>query len=75
MATLTFVGQGNIASINPQANMARQRGYAGLEQVLVRVSNERSVVDVDDVLLRAAAAGDADLVAHALRADGPRTRP
>lgn len=48
--------------------MARQRGHSRLEQILLRVAEEGSVLDVDDVLLRAAAAGDADLVAHALRA-------
>ena len=48
--------------------MARERGYAGLERILRRVTTAARPTDPDAALLRAAASGDADGVAVALRA-------
>ncbi|KAA1426848.1 ankyrin repeat domain-containing protein [Nocardioides antri] len=48
--------------------MARRRGLAGLEQVLTELTTDDVSDEPDAALLRAAAAGDADAVALALRA-------
>ncbi len=49
--------------------MARQRGYSGLESVLARALDDAATITrPDDVLLDAARRGDADAVARALRA-------
>ena len=48
--------------------MAQSRGYEGLERVLTRMTTTRPPDDADAALLRAAARGDADGVALALRA-------
>lgn len=48
--------------------MARQRGYRGLEHILDTVTSAVPPPDADQALLRAARAGDADAVAIALRA-------
>lgn len=48
--------------------MARQRGYPRLEKVLTTMLDTTPVTDPDAALLRAAAAGDADQAARALRA-------
>ena len=48
--------------------MAQRRGYEGLEQVLARMTTSQPPADADAALLRAAARGDADGVAIALRA-------
>ena len=48
--------------------MAQRRGYEGLEEVLTRLTTETPPDDADAALLRAAARGDADGVAVALRA-------
>jgi hypothetical protein len=48
--------------------MARTRGYSGLEKVLTRVTACRRPGDAEAMLVRAAAAGDADTAACALRA-------
>ena len=48
--------------------MARQRGHEGLDWVLTRMTTNKPPADADAALLRAAAAGDADGVALALRA-------
>ena len=48
--------------------MAQQRGYAALEATLRRALDPAEITDPDTTLLRAAAAGDADQVARALRA-------
>lgn len=48
--------------------MARTRGYARLEKTLTTLTTTRPPADPDAALLRAAAAGDADAVAVALRA-------
>ncbi|HYO38098.1 MAG TPA: ankyrin repeat domain-containing protein [Nocardioidaceae bacterium] len=47
--------------------MARTRGYAGLESVLTQVTACERAVDAEALLLRAAAAGDADAATCALR--------
>ncbi len=46
--------------------MARERGFPALEAALVRALDPAAVTAPDTVLLRAAAAGDADQVARAL---------
>ena len=48
--------------------MARQRGYPALESALTAAVAPSRLPDPDAALLRAATAGDADLVARALRA-------
>lgn len=48
--------------------MARERGYAGLERILVDMTTADRPADPDAALLQAAAEGDADAVATALRA-------
>ena len=48
--------------------MAQSRGYERLERVLIRMTTTRPPDDADAALLRAAARGDADGVALALRA-------
>ena len=48
--------------------MAQQRGYPALEATLRRALDPAEITDPDSTLLRAAAAGDADQVARALRA-------
>lgn len=48
--------------------MARHRGYEGLERLLSRMTTDKPPADADAALLRAAAEGDADGVALALRA-------
>jgi uncharacterized protein len=48
--------------------MAQRRGYEGLEKVLARMTTGQPPDDADAALLRAAARGDADGVAIALRA-------
>lgn len=48
--------------------MARGRGYDGLERVLTRMTTNERPADPEPALLRAAASGDADAVAVALRA-------
>lgn len=48
--------------------MARQRGYSGLERILDTVTAADRPTDPDRALLRAADSGDADAVAVALRA-------
>ena len=48
--------------------MAQRRGYDGLEKVLTRMTTSQPPDDADAALLRAAARGDADGVAFALRA-------
>jgi uncharacterized protein len=48
--------------------MARERGYTGLERILDSVATAGRTADPDRALLRAAQAGDADAVAVALRA-------
>lgn len=48
--------------------MARERGYPGLERVLERALDPTPVTDPNAALLAAAASGDADEVARALRA-------
>ncbi len=48
--------------------MARQRGYAVLESALTAALEPGRVADADAALLRAAATGNADQVARALRA-------
>lgn len=62
--------------------MARSRGYDGLERILENVTTAKPPADPDAALLRAAEAGDADAVAVALRAgadiesrDGRRRTP
>ena len=55
------------AGLTPR-EMARERGYAGLERILTRVTTAPRPSDPDAALLRAAASGDADGVAVALRA-------
>jgi uncharacterized protein len=51
--------------------MARERGYRTLERVLTAADGHRPAADPDAALLAAAASGDADRVALALR-DGAR---
>ena len=53
--------------LNP-LQMAQDRGYEGLEKVLTRMTTSQPPDDADSALLRAAARGDADGVAIALRA-------
>jgi hypothetical protein len=61
--------------------MAQERGFDVLERVLARATDPAPIVDPEAALLRAAAAGDADEAARALRAgadieardDGGRT--
>jgi ankyrin repeat protein len=48
--------------------MARQRGYPGLERILETVTSAEPPADPDSALLRAARSGDADAVSVALRA-------
>ncbi|WP_243060642.1 ankyrin repeat domain-containing protein [Nocardioides sp. SR21] len=48
--------------------MARERGYDGLERILVDMTTSDRPADPDAALLRAAADGDPDAVATALRA-------
>lgn len=48
--------------------MARERGYDGLERILTSVTTSPAPADPDAALLRAAERGDADAVAVALRA-------
>jgi ankyrin repeat protein len=48
--------------------MARQRGYTGLERILDTATSAERPSDPDRALLRAAQSGDADAVATALRA-------
>lgn len=48
--------------------MARERGFAGLEGILERMTSAEELTDPDATLLRAAGDGDADAVALALRA-------
>ncbi len=48
--------------------MARERGHARLEGVLVKATTTKPPADADAALLAAAARGDADAVAGALRA-------
>jgi ankyrin repeat protein len=48
--------------------MARERGYDGLERILRNVTTAEKPADADAALLRAARTGDADAVAVALRA-------
>lgn len=48
--------------------MARQRGYSGLERIMDTVTTADRPANPDSALLRAAQAGDADAVAVALRA-------
>ncbi|WP_225869139.1 MULTISPECIES: ankyrin repeat domain-containing protein [unclassified Nocardioides] len=48
--------------------MARERGYDGLERIVRKVSADNPPADPDTALLRAAERGDADAVAVALRA-------
>ena len=48
--------------------MAQRRGYEGLEKVLTQMKTRRPPDDADSALLRAAARGDSDGVAIALRA-------
>lgn len=48
--------------------MARERGYAGLERILTNVTTAALPADPDAALLSAAREGDADAVAVALRA-------
>lgn len=48
--------------------MARHRGYSGLERIMDTVTTADRPADPDSALLRAAQAGDADAVAVALRA-------
>lgn len=48
--------------------MARERGHTVLEEVLMTTTNSSPISDPDGELLRAAAAGEADRVALALRA-------
>lgn len=48
--------------------MARERGYDGLERILSNVTTAGKPADADAALLRAARTGDADAVAVALRA-------
>ncbi|GAA3659859.1 hypothetical protein GCM10022237_19830 [Nocardioides ginsengisoli] len=48
--------------------MARARGFDGLERILDHMTNADRPADADAALLRAARAGDADAVAAALRA-------
>ncbi|MCR1781068.1 ankyrin repeat domain-containing protein [Nocardioides carbamazepini] len=48
--------------------MARERGYDGLERILSTVTTADLPADADAALLRAARTGDADAVAVALRA-------
>ena len=48
--------------------MARERGYDGLERILRNVTTAEKPADADAALLRAARTGDADAVALALRA-------
>lgn len=50
--------------------MARQRGYSALESTLHAALRSSRIPDPDAALIRAAAAGDADQVARALRAGG-----
>lgn len=50
------------------SQMARQRGYQKLDRVLTRMRTDKPPADADAALLRAAAAGDADGVALAIRA-------
>ena len=48
--------------------MAQRRGFEGLERVLTRITASEPPADADEGLLQAAADGDADRVAVALRA-------
>lgn len=48
--------------------MARERGFEGLERILRNVTTEELPADANAALLRAARTGDADAVAVALRA-------
>ena len=73
--TLRVLAAGGVQLDNPSRDealtplqMTRSRGYEGLEKVLTRMSTSKSPADADAALLRAAADGDADGVALALRA-------
>lgn len=66
-------GGARLASRSPSAGltpveMARERGFDGLERILRSMTTADRPADPDAALLRAAADGDADAVAVALRA-------
>lgn len=73
--TLRVLAAGGVQldKVSPSAGltplqMARERGYDGLERILTRVTTAEAPADPDAALLRAAGRGDADAVAVALRA-------
>lgn len=72
--TLRVLVAGGVEWDRPSGNerltplqMAQRRGYDGLERALRRMMTSKQPRDADVALLRAAASGDADLVAVALR--------
>ena len=74
-ATLRVLAAGSVQLDQPSRDeqltpvqMARQRGYEGLERVLTRITTSKPSAAADDALLQAAEEGDADGVALALRA-------
>jgi ankyrin repeat protein len=74
-ATLRVLAAGGVQLDNPSRDegltplqMAQSRGYEDLERVLTRLTTGKPPADADAALLRAAAEGDADGVALALRA-------
>ncbi|NYI44720.1 hypothetical protein BJ993_001800 [Nocardioides aromaticivorans] len=73
--TLRVLAAGGVQldKVSPSAGltplqMARERGYDGLERILRTVTTADAPADPDGALLRAAERGDADAVAVALRA-------
>jgi len=74
-ATLRVLAAGGVQLDQPSRDeqltplqMARQRGYEGLERVLTRITTSKPSATPDAALLHAAEEGDADAVALALRA-------
>ncbi|MDQ6526155.1 ankyrin repeat domain-containing protein [Nocardioides sp. LHD-245] len=66
-------GGARLDPVSPSAGltplqMARERGFAGLERILRNVTTADRPADANAALLRAARAGDADAVAVAVRA-------
>lgn len=74
-ATVRVLVAGGVQLDRPSQNerltplqMARERGHERLERVLMTATTSAEIDQPDEALLRAAAAGDADAVALALRA-------
>jgi hypothetical protein len=73
--TLRVLAAGGVELTKPSVSerltpleMAQERGFDALQRVLTRVTDPTIIVDPDAALLQAAAAGDADEAARALRA-------